>query len=133
MQNTVCYLHKPKLQPLVSQKLSNWFPPNICSTCTPPLIPNKSCYQFMRHSLFKNCQIFFSSSHQKLIKILQKYCFSCFNFLQIWYTHRRPTYPVIWWNWFNKDICNFCQNLLSRLLNRALMLRFWNFYQPLVH
>ena len=98
----VCYLHEPKFcrfKPSVSQKLSRRFLRNLyilCPTYTPPLIPNLKEIASVVREIFvlKNRPIFFVffffffffAPKLKSFKV-QKIIFSCFDFLQIWYTY----------------------------------------------
>ena len=132
--NTMCCLHELKLcrfQPLVSQKLSSWFPPNLyitCSTYTPPLIPNVKeialsvCEIFtLKNNLIFFLLIFFCSLHQKInFKSCKSIVFMLWfpsNLVHIW-SYKRPTHPVNRY-WWNEVYAIFVQNLLSRLPNRS--------------
>ena len=119
----------------------------LCSTYTPPYIPNlKEIAPAVREIfVLKSRLIFFVfffflllRTKLKLISIRAKTIFSCFDFIQIWYTYRAikdlgiqrfswNSMPI--WKSYTQFLLDFFQNFLSRLPNRALTLSIWNFYQ----
>ena len=106
----------------------------------------KSRQQFARYSFskvvwFSSYSLFFFlllRTKLKIISIRAKTIFSCFDFIQIWYTYRAikdlriqrfswNSTPI--WKSYTQFSLDFFQNFLSRLPNRALTLSLWNFYQ----
>ena len=103
----------------------------------------KSRQQFARYSFskvvwFSSYSFFLLRTKPEIISSLAKTIFSCFDFLQIWYTYRAiKDLRIQRFSWNSMPIrksytqfsLDFFQNFLSRLPNRPLTLSIWNFYQ----
>ena len=91
-----------------------------------------------KSSDFLRILFFLLRTKPEIISSRAKTIFSCFDFLQIWYTYRAiKDLRIQRFSWNSMPIrksytqfsLDFFQNFLSRLPNRPLTLSIWNFYQ----